>query len=138
MRSFAVEPASDALAVELGIAEGTGVYVFERLRYVGDEPLALMRNHVPADLVSLAPEDLAEHGLYELLRAAGVNLVIARQSIGARAATAAEARALGEAKGAPLLTMTRSAYDDAGRAVEYASHIYRASRYSFDLTLTGW
>ncbi len=138
VRSFAVEPASDALAVELGIAEGTGVYVFERLRYVGDEPLALMRNHVPADLVSLAPEDLAEHGLYELLRAAGVNLVIARQSIGARAATAAEARALGEAKGAPLLTMTRSAYDDAGRAVEYASHIYRASRYSFDLTLTGW
>jgi len=33
--------------------------------------------------------------------------------------------------------MTRSAYDDQGRAVEHGSHIYRASRYSFDITLTG-
>jgi len=36
---------------------------------------------------------------------------IAKQSIGARAATAAEARALGERKGASLLVMERSAYD---------------------------
>ena len=117
---------------------GTEVYVFERLRYAGAEPLAIMRNHVPADLLRLAPEDLEEQGLYNLLRANGLNLRIAKQSIGARAATAAEARALGETKGAPLLTMVRSAYDDQGRAVEHGDHIYRASRYSFDLTLTGW
>ena len=49
-----------------------------------------------------------------------------------------EARALTERKGAPLLTMVRVAYDDQGRAAEYGNHIYRASRYSFDLTLTGW
>jgi len=36
-----------------------------------------------------------------------------------------------------VLTMTRSAYDDQGRAVEHGSHIYRASRYSFDITLPG-
>jgi DNA-binding GntR family transcriptional regulator len=33
--------------------------------------------------------------------------------------------------------MTRSAYDDQGRAVEHGRHIYRASRYSFDITLPG-
>jgi DNA-binding GntR family transcriptional regulator len=136
--SFATETAPDALALELGIPEGTKVYVFERLRYAGAEPLAIMRNHVPADLLRLAPEDLEEQGLYNLLRANGLNLRIAKQSIGARAATTAEARALGETKGAPLLTMVRSAYDDQGRAVEHGDHIYRASRYSFDLTLTGW
>jgi DNA-binding GntR family transcriptional regulator len=136
--SFATEPAPDVLALELGIPEGTAVYVFERLRYAGAEPLAIMRNPVPADLLRLAPEDLEEQGLYNLLRANGLNLRIAKQSIGARAATAAEARALGETKGAPLLTMVRSAYDDQGRAVEHSDHIYRASRYSFDLTLTGW
>jgi DNA-binding GntR family transcriptional regulator len=136
--SFATETAPDALALELGLPEGTKVYVFERLRYAGAEPLAIMRNHVPADLLRLAPEDLEEQGLYNLLRANGLNLRIAKQSIGARAATAAEARALGETKGAPLLTMVRSAYDDQGRAVEHGDHIYRASRYSFDLTLTGW
>ena len=136
--SFTTEPTPEALALEMGIPAGTDVYVFERLRYAEAEPLALMRNHVPADLLRLTPEDLGVQGLYNLFRANGVNLRIAKQSIGARAATAAEARALGETKGAPLLTMARAAYDDQGRAVEYGDHIYRASRYSFDLTLTGW
>ena len=136
--SFRTEAAPDALAVKLGIPAGTQVYVFERLRYADAEPLALMRNHVPVHLLRLSPADLEAQGLYNLLRANGVTMRIAKQAIGARAATAAEARALGERAGAPLLTMERSAYDDHGRAVEHGHHLYRASRYSFDLTLTGW
>jgi DNA-binding GntR family transcriptional regulator len=136
--SFGTEPVRDAVAVKLGIAPGTPVYVFERLRYADAEPLALMRNHVPEHLLRLTAADLEEQGLYNLLRANGISLRIAKQAIGARAATAAEARALGERRGAPLLTMERSAYDEQGRAVEQGHHVYRASRYSFDLTLTGW
>ena len=136
--SFSAEPAPDALAAELGLAAGTPVYVFERLRFAGAEPLALMRNHVPEHLMRLSAADLEAQGLYNLFRANGISMRIAKQSIGARAATAAEARALGERKGAPLLTMERSAYDEQGRAVEHGRHVYRASRYSFDLTLTGW
>ncbi len=136
--SFAVEPAPDTVAHQLGIPDGTDVYAFERVRYADAEPLALMRNHVPADLLRLTAEDLQGQGLYNLLRANGINLSIARQSIGARAATPAEARALHETRGAPLLTMARAAFDDQGRAVEHGSHLYRASRYSFDLTLTSW
>ena len=136
--SFGTEPASDSLAATLGIPAGTPVYVFERLRYADAEPLALMRNHVPEQLIRLSAADLQTQGLYNLFRANGISLRIAKQAIGARAATAAEARALGEKKGAPLLTMERSAYDEQGRAVEHGRHVYRASRYSFDLTLTGW
>jgi DNA-binding GntR family transcriptional regulator len=136
--SFRTEPASDAMAATLGIAAGTPVYVFERLRYAAAEPLALMRNHVPEHLMRLSAADLEAQGLYNLFRVNGISMRIAKQSIGARAATAAEARALGERKGAPLLTMERSAYDEQGRAVEHGHHVYRASRYSFDLTLTGW
>ena len=136
--SFGTEPASDSLAATLGIPAGTPVYVFERLRYAGAEPLALMRNHVPEQLIRLSAADLQTQGLYNLFRANGISLRIAKQAIGARAATAAEARALGEEEGAPLLTMERSAYDEQGRAVEHGRHVYRASRYSFDLTLTGW
>jgi DNA-binding GntR family transcriptional regulator len=136
--SFRTEAAPDDVAAKLGITAGTEVYAFDRLRYADTEPLALMHNQVPVNLVHLTPADLEAYGLYGLLRARGITLRIAKQAIGARAATSAEARALGEAKGAPLLTMERSAYDDRGRAVEYGSHIYRASRYSFDLTLTGW
>ena len=136
--SFRTEAAPDAIAVTLGIPAGTPVYVFERLRYADAEPLALMRNHVPVHLLRLAPADLEAQGLYNLLRANGITMRIAKQAIGARAATAAEARALGERVRSPLLTMERSAYDDHGRPVEYGHHLYRASRYSFDLTLTVW
>jgi DNA-binding GntR family transcriptional regulator len=136
--SFGIEPVPDPVARELNLAEGTAVYAFERLRYAEDEPLALMQNYVPASLLKLSAEDLEVQGLYTLLRASGINPRIARQSIGARVSTAAQARALGETRGAPLLTMVREAYDDQDRAVEYGSHIYRASRYSFDLTLTSW
>jgi DNA-binding GntR family transcriptional regulator len=136
--SFRTEAADEELAATLGITAGTPVYVFERLRCADAEPLALMRNHVPEHLLRLSAADLEAQGLYNLLRANGVTMRIARQAIGARAATPAEARALGEKRGAPLLTMERSAYDEQGRAVEHGHHLYRASRYSFDLTLTGW
>jgi DNA-binding GntR family transcriptional regulator len=134
--SFEVLPASDAVARALSIQEGSEVYSIERLRFAGDEPLALMHNSVPVQLIPLRVEDLHDHGLYELLRGAGVTPRIATEVIGARAASAVEARTLKETRGAPLLTMTRTAYDDHGLAVEYGSHIYRASMYSFELTLT--
>jgi DNA-binding GntR family transcriptional regulator len=110
--SFRTEAAPDALAVKLGIPAGTQMYVFERLRYADAKPVALMRNHVPVHLLRLAAADLEAQGLYNLFRANGVTMRIAKQAIGARAATAAEARALDERRGAPLLTMERSAYDD--------------------------
>ena len=137
IRAFEVVPASDAIALALGVPDGTEVTWIERLRYADDEPLALMHNAVPVDVVALRREDLEGRGLYEVLRSAGSTPRIATQVIAARSATAAEARTLRESRGAPLLTMTRTAWDAAGRAVEYGAHTYRASRYSFELTLTG-
>jgi GntR family transcriptional regulator len=130
------EQASGEVARSLGVAEGTPVTVLERLRFARGEPLARLRNYLPPGLVpALADEALQRQGLYQLLRSSGVTLHAAAQTIGARAATQAEARLLGETKGAPLLTMERTTYDDQGRAVEYGTHIYRASRYSFELAL---
>jgi DNA-binding GntR family transcriptional regulator len=128
-------PATDQLAKDMGVATGTRVIRVRRLRLTDSEPLALMTNHLPADIVELTSDGLENHGLYETLRTAGVNLRIANQTIGARAATSAEAALLDERRGAPLLTMTRTAFDDNGRAVEYGTHVYRADRYSFTLTL---
>ena len=137
IRAFEITPATDAIAVALSIPEGTEVTWVERLRYADDEPLALMSNAVPVDVLPLRREDLENHGLYDLLRAAGHAPRIADEVIGARAASSTEARLLGEPRNAPVLTMTRTAWDAAGRAVEYGSHLYRASRYSFELTLAG-
>ena len=78
----------------------------------------------------LRADDLEQRGLYEILRSAGRVPRIASQVVGAKAATATEARLLGDPRGAPMLTMTRTAWDESGRGVEYGSHVYRASRYS--------
>ena len=87
--------------------------------------------------VEIAPtaDEMATGSFYEALRAHGAVPKVARQRIGARTATAAEAKMLDESPRAALLTMERTAYDDAGKAVEFGQHIYRASRYMFDTTL---
>jgi DNA-binding GntR family transcriptional regulator len=137
VRLLELRPATDVVAQALGIDEGSNVVWMERLRHAGREPLALMHNAVPVGLLQIESTDLQHRGLYQLLREAGHTPRIAIQVIGAKTATAAEARLLKETRGAPLLTMTRTAWDATGSAVEYGSHIYRASRYSFELTLAG-
>ena len=129
-------PAPDLVARALGLSDGDPVLAVERLRLAHGEPLAVLRNYLPADLVALDCEALERTGLYQLMRAAGVRLHLATQTVGARVATAAEARLLGERRNAPLLTMQRVAYDDSGRAVEFGSHYYRASLYSFEFVLS--
>ncbi|MGP3990456.1 GntR family transcriptional regulator [Streptomyces sp. 3N207] len=131
----AVEEATAEVAAALAVPEGTEVLLVERLRLAHGEPMAHMRNHLPADLLSPEQRELETTGLYRLMRGAGVTLHSARQTVGARVADSAEAELLGEVEGAPLLTMQRTTYDDTGRAVEYGSHLYRASRYSFDFQL---
>ena len=128
-------PATDAVAHALSIEEGTPVVALERLRYADDEPLAIMRNWIPQDLVELTPELLERAGLYQVMRASGIRLHLASQTIGARVATAAEARLLHAAKREPVLTMRRTTYDDGGRSVEFGDHLYRASHYSFEIVL---
>ncbi|HQY32709.1 GntR family transcriptional regulator [Actinotalea sp.] len=127
-------PATPDVADALDLTDGTEVLRLRRLRLSGGEPLAVMTNYLP---LALAPsrEELEVRGLYDCLRARGVRPRVARQRIGARNARAAEARMLEEPARAALLTMERTAFDEAGTAVEFGQHIYRASRYSFETTL---
>jgi DNA-binding GntR family transcriptional regulator len=129
-------PAPDLVARALGLTYGEPVLALERLRLVRGEPLAVMHNYLPVDLVALTREALERTGLYQLMRAAGVRLHVATQTVGARSATAAEARLLSDRRGAPVLTMQRTVYDDSGRAVEFGRHYYRASLYTFEFVLS--
>ncbi len=130
-----VEPAPAEVADELRIAEGDEVLRLERLRLADDEPLAVLRNWLPADVIAPTDEDLENGGLYQLIRGAGTHVQIARQRIGARGATTQEARLLGGRKNDAVLTMQRTAYTDSGRAIEYGDHCYRPEAYSFEVTL---
>jgi len=129
------EPASPHVASLLGVDEGSPVTALERLRSADGVRLALMHNYLPADLLPLDAADLGHHGLYALLRTRGVRPQMANQTIGARRASAREARLLDAPRGATLLTLQRTAFDSAGRAIEYGTHCYVADRYAFDMSL---
>jgi DNA-binding GntR family transcriptional regulator len=131
--------ASDLVKETLGLRDERLVTYLERLRYDDGEPIALMHNFIPSSLVTLSTELLGEHGLYELLRASGIHPHRATQRMSARNASAVEARFLNERGGTALLTMERTTYDDYGRVIEFAQHVYRASRYTLvsQVTLSG-
>ena len=131
---YHVGPPDEEVARELSLKDDREVVSIHRLRCANGEPLAVMTNHLPVDIAP-DPEELEGSGLYQSLRARGVHIRLARQRIGARGATRAEAKLLDEKPGAPLLTMSRTAFDDSGSAVEFGTHCYRASRYYFDTTL---
>ena len=128
--------ADDDIAAALSVRAGTQVLSVQRLRLADGTPLALMHNYLPAGLLRSEPRDALEKtGLYELLRSQGVQLQAGEQMIGARKATAHEAKMLAAPRGATVLTMARTAFDQHGTPVEYGSHAYLAERYSFRMTL---
>lgn len=132
-----LRPATEPVAHRLGIAENDEVLHLERVRFANGEPIARMENDLPAELIQPSTGTLQDRGLYGLLRSAGVHLHAAHQTIGARVTAETDAELLDEEVGSPLLTMERTTYDQTGRVIEYGSHAYRASRYSFDLSLRG-
>lgn len=139
------EPHTEVLAYEVVLAQegeatalacpvGTEVVRIVRRRWIDDRRLAVLRNLLPADIAPSLTQ-LSHQGLYACLEERNIHLVSAHQSVGARSASGEDAELLGIDTGAALLTMERTAYDAEGAVVEYGSHIYNASLYSFQFTL---
>jgi GntR family transcriptional regulator len=123
------------VAEQLELGPAAPVLRFERLRIAGDDPIALMRNFVPVGLLGIEKEDLERTGLYDLFRRSGIAPHVATQRVGARKANDEEAELLEMEVGDPVLTMTRTAYDTAGRPIEYGSHSYPAETYWLEMML---
>lgn len=128
--------APDRVADALGIPVGTEMVFIERCRAAGPQRIAVLRNWIIVDAAGhITPEQLAENGLYALIRERGVRPHSAKQTLGATAANAVDAAILGISVGAPLLTMQRAMHDDTGRAIELGDHVYDAAHYSVELSV---
>lgn len=130
-----VQAADETVATRLGIETGSDVLFLRRLRSTDGVPVAILTNYLPPEFIDVSADQLAERGLYQILRGRGVAIRIANQKIGARRAHGDEAQLLEVERGGPVLTMERVAFDGAGRAVEYGHHCYRPDLYSFETTL---
>src|ERR671916_499699 len=125
------------IAEQLGLEPAAPVLRLERLRVAGSDPIALMHNFVPVGLLEIQKEDLEMTGLYDLFRRSGITPHVATQRVGARKAGDEEAEQLEIEPGDPVLTMIRTAYDTAGRPIEYGSHSYPAETYWLEMMLAG-
>ena len=133
--SLEVKPADEASAEHLNIEIGSPTLSIERVRFTGDTPLAVLHNVLPEQFIDITIDDLELHGLYQMLRARGTTIQVAKQTIGARTATTRESGLLDVHKNFAVLTMTRTAFDNSGRAIEFGQHCYRPDLYSFEVTL---
>lgn len=130
--------ADDAVASQLEVEPGTPILVLERVRFAGGAPLAIMHNWLAIEGgADITTATLETTGLYDLLRRRGIQPRIARQVIGAKAASAEEAGILNLSPGAPLVTMHRVMQDHSGRSIEVGSHVYDAAHYSVETTVVG-
>ncbi|WP_154814359.1 GntR family transcriptional regulator [Actinophytocola xinjiangensis] len=133
--SYEVVPAAAEVADALAVPMGADVLSIRRLRFADGEPLAILRNYLRADL-GVTEDELADRGLYQILRDLGSAVRSIDQLVGARKATAAEASLLDEERDATLLTVERTAHDTSGRPVEYGRDLYRASLYTIHMSAT--
>ncbi len=112
------------------------MWSLERLRYVGKQPLAVMHNFIPVDVVDLDAVDLAKTGLVRPHAVVRASSCASPASASAHAAPAPRRRRCSARRRAlPCSRWQRTAYDNAGRAVEYGRHAYRPDLYAFELTL---
>lgn len=133
--SHEVGEADATVAEILGVEVGAPVLNIVRLRLADGVPISILENTLPGEFADLTAEDFEKQGLYQLLRMRGVTMRVAKQRIGARAATARESELLNLPKHGALLTMSRTAFDNSGRAVEYGHHAYAPDLYTFEITL---
>lgn len=132
---YKVLKADAKIGERLGVAPGSPVLYLRRVRSADNVAVSIMENWLPQDFTDISEQELNQHGLYQILRARGVTIRVAKQRIGARKASQQESAILEIDKNAALLTMDRTAYDNSGRAIEFGHHCYRPDLYSFEVTL---
>lgn len=126
------------MAARLGCEESTPLVYLERVRLADDEPLALDRVWLPADLAEpLLAVDFRRTALYdELLARCGLRLTEGREQVRAVLPTAGERRLLHVPAGVALLAVERIGGLH-GRPVELRHTLVRGDRFAVTAELHG-
>jgi GntR family transcriptional regulator len=130
--------ASAEVARRLVVGRGEKVLKLQRLRSIGGQPCLLEDIWLPLPLfAALVDSDTAVWGdlLYPMFaQSCGVTVTRATDEIGFGNLSTAQARALHLSAGHPCATVTRQAFDLAGRCVEM--RITRGDAHAFHYTVT--
>ena len=124
--------ADPQVAAALALPTGEQVACVERLRFADDAPIAHETAFLPGRLPRLRAE-LERHGsLYRTLREVyGIEIDAAEDSVETALASPLHAGLLGCDTGLPMLLVCRTAWDRAGRPVEFTRSVFRGDRFRF-------
>ncbi len=133
-RELARRPANTDTVDALGLEEGELVVELLRVRLLDEEPVMVERTCFVEPVGRLLFDfDLDGGSIYAHLRAAGVDIARARQTIDAVGAGEQDAALLGVTAGTPLLRVRRRTTDAAGEPLEWSDDRYRGDAMSFTL-----
>lgn len=133
----ATQPATEAVARRLGIAQRAAVTEIRRIRAVDRVPISFDVTYVRSELgACLARENLAGRDIFAILENDyGIALGHADQEIQALAADAEIAGHLGVAPGDPLLHIARVAHTRDGEPIELDYVHYRGDAFRYRLRI---
>jgi GntR family transcriptional regulator len=126
------EPADAHSADALGVAPGEELLVRERLMHADGEPVQLATSRLPKKLAystGIDRPDTGPGGIYARLEEAGHVLDHFVEYVSTRPARPAEATSLMLTTGAPVLCITRIAFDSRGTPVELNDMVLSGDRY---------
>lgn len=125
-------PVSDAM----GVDPGAPLLRIVRVRWLDGEPLGHLVSYVPPHVGrNITRAALRSTPILSLIEQAGAQIGGATQTISATLADAALASALAVDIGGPILRVSRTVTDDAGRPVQHILAHYRPDRYQIRLDL---
>jgi GntR family transcriptional regulator len=131
----AIRPATRAEATALAVGPGDRIVEIRRIRLADDEPIAVETAILIEPCAATVFAADLEHGsLHAAIHAGGIVLRRGTGTVGAEAATAADARLLGIRRGDPLLVERRVIADATGRRIEATESRYPADRYALDVS----
>lgn len=125
-----VKPNADEQSA-LGLEDGEGGYVLERLRMADGTPMAIERVVMPRELALSLGDDFQNGSLHDAFRVIGRNPTEAHAEVTARRATKRERELLGLPPSGIIISEKRTIYDQMGAPLERTETRYAASRYSF-------
>ena len=127
--SAALVAADQRCARALQVQPGDLVLSVVRIRLADGAPISLEHARLPADRFPDLLEQSLGGSLYDLLEVRyGVVPAQAEERIEVRLADPEQAAILAVDPGAPLLSITRTAVDDAGRPIEFSHDLFRSDR----------
>ncbi len=125
-----IEPELE-VAQALKLTPGERVYCAKRLRFVNDEPVAVVTSYLPARIFAgIDKQDLQKQSLYQVFEHTYKRkLQWAEEVIGA-AVAGEEAKVLEAEVGSPILVIKETTYDMQSIAIEYSVSLLRGDRYT--------